>query len=146
MYYNENKEARSRNHIAVKKQHVLHIPNVRRSCGYPPRQAHAPYCTVTCGLHGSTTILHFVSQTARLCPFLPNQPKGLAGQEPEPSQATDMAVAFYFLSKVLVGRLTLLSTAFRLSNLRRQVPPRPHDARDPSSEGWNYGRNYCPII
>ena len=42
-------------------------------------------------------------------------------------------------------RLPLLSPAFRHSKLRRQVPPRPHDARDPSSEGWNYGREYCPV-
>ena len=44
----------------------------------------------------------------------------------------------------LWGRLPLLSPAFRHSNLRRRVPPRLHDARDPSSEGWNYGREYCP--
>ena len=45
----------------------------------------------------------------------------------------------------LRGRLPLLSHAFRHSNLRHQVPPRLHDARDPSSEGWNYGREYCPV-
>ena len=45
----------------------------------------------------------------------------------------------------LRGRLPLISPAFRHSNLRRQVPPRLHDARDPSSERWNYGREYCPV-
>ena len=45
----------------------------------------------------------------------------------------------------LRDRLPLLSPAFRHSNLRRQVHPRMHDARDPSSEGWNYGREYCPV-
>ena len=45
----------------------------------------------------------------------------------------------------LRGRLPFLSPAFRHSNLRRQVPPRLHDARDPGSEGWNYGREYCPV-
>ena len=45
----------------------------------------------------------------------------------------------------LRGRLPLLSPAFRYSNPRRQVPPRLHDGRDPSSEGWNYGREYCPV-
>ena len=45
----------------------------------------------------------------------------------------------------LRGRLPLLSTAFRHSNLRRQVPPRLHDAIDNSSEGWNYGREYCLV-
>ena len=45
----------------------------------------------------------------------------------------------------LRGRLPLLSPAFRHSNLRHQVTPRLHEARDPSSEGWNYGREYCPV-
>ena len=47
------------------------------------------------------------------------------------------------LGQVLRRRLPLLSPAFRHSNLRRQV--RLHDARDPSSEWWNYGREYFPV-
>ena len=62
----------------------------------------------------------------------------LVGQEPEPSQETDMALACCFLGKGLRCRLPLLSLAFRHSNLRRLVPPR--------GEGCNYGREYCPII
>ena len=69
----------------------------------------------------------------------------LVGQELEPNQATDMALACCFLGKILGRRSPLLSPAFRHSNLRRQVPPHLHDARDPSSEGWNYGREYCPV-
>ena len=34
--------------------------------------------------------------------------------------------------------------AFRHSNIRRQVPPRLHDAIDSSNERWNYGREYYP--
>ena len=45
----------------------------------------------------------------------------------------------------LRGRLPLLSPSLRHSNLRRQVPPRQYDAKDPISEGWNYGREYCPV-
>ena len=45
----------------------------------------------------------------------------------------------------LRGRFPLLSPAFRHSNLRRQEPPCLHDASDPSSEGWNYGREYCQV-
>ena len=62
--------------------------------------------------------------------------------EPEPSQATDMALACCFPGQSLRGRLPLLSPTFKHSNLRRQVPPRLHDARDPSSEVWHYGREY----
>ena len=50
----------------------------------------------------------------------------------------------------LRGRLPLLSPAFSHSNLRRQVTPRLHDARDPSSEVWNYsarnGRQISPKV
>ena len=35
---------------------------------------------------------------------------------------------------------------FRRSYFRRQVPPRPYDARDPSSERWNCGRECWPVI
>ena len=59
-------------------------------------------------------------------------------QEPEPSQATDMAVACRFVGKVLWVGCHYFPPAFSRSNLRRQVPPCLHDARDPSSEGWNY--------
>jgi len=34
---------------------------------------------------------------------------------------------------------------FRRSNFHRQVPPRPYDKRDPSSERWNCGRECWPI-
>ena len=69
----------------------------------------------------------------------------LVGQEAEPSQATDMALACCFLGKVLGVGCHYFPPAFRHSNLRRQISPRLHDARDPSSEGWNYGREYCPV-
>jgi len=34
---------------------------------------------------------------------------------------------------------------FRRSYFRRQVPPRPYGARDPSSERWNCGRECWPV-
>ena len=46
----------------------------------------------------------------------------------------------------LRGRSPLRSPAFRHSNLRRQVPPLLHEARDPSREVLKYGREYCPVI
>ena len=69
----------------------------------------------------------------------------LVGLEPEPSQATDMALACCFMGKVLWVGCHYFSPAFRHSNLRRQVPSRLHNARDPSSEQWNYGRECCPV-
>ena len=35
---------------------------------------------------------------------------------------------------------------FRRSHFRRQVPPRPYDVRDPSSERWYCGRECWPAI
>jgi hypothetical protein len=35
---------------------------------------------------------------------------------------------------------------FGRSSFRRQVPLRPHDARDPSSERWNFVGKNCPLI
>ena len=69
----------------------------------------------------------------------------LVGQEPEPSQATDMALACCFLGQVLGVGCHYFPPALRHSNLRRQVPPRLHDARDPSGERSKYGREYCPV-
>jgi hypothetical protein len=54
------------------------------------------------------------------------QPLGLFWQEPEPSQATSMALACCISRQVLRGSLPLLSPAFRRSHFRRQIPPRPH--------------------
>ena len=35
---------------------------------------------------------------------------------------------------------------FRRPHFRRQAPLRPYDARDPSSERWNCGRECWPVI
>ena len=62
------------------------------------------------------------------------------GQEPEPSQATDMALVRCILGKFLgvvcryfLPRLDVPTFAARCLHVR-------NDARDPSSERWNYGR------
>jgi len=34
---------------------------------------------------------------------------------------------------------------FRRSHFRRQAPPRPYDARDPSSKSWNCGWECWPV-
>ena len=46
------------------------------------------------------------------------QPEGRVWQVPEPSQATDMALAHCILGSFLGGRLPLLSPAFRRSHFR----------------------------
>jgi len=68
------------------------------------------------------------------------QPLGSFGQEPELSQATGMALVRCILSKFLgvvchcfPPRLDVPTFAARCLDVR-------NDARDPSSERWNYGR------
>jgi hypothetical protein len=53
------------------------------------------------------------------------QPLGLFWKEPEPSQATGMATA-RCISRQVRGSLPLLSPAFRRSQFRHQMAPRPH--------------------
>jgi len=52
------------------------------------------------------------------------QPLGRFGQRPELSQATGMALVRCILGKFLRGSLPLLSSAFRPSPFRHQLPPR----------------------
>jgi hypothetical protein len=54
------------------------------------------------------------------------QPLGLFWQEPEPSQATGMALARCISRQVLRGSLPLLSPVFKRSHFCRQMPLRPH--------------------
>jgi len=78
-------------------------------------------------------ILYYYNNSEIWYYFIINiQPLIQFGQEPEPSQATGMAM----VRCILGSSLPLLSSAFRRSNFRRQVPPR----RERSSERWNYGR------
>ena len=42
--------------------------------------------------------------------------------------------------RLIVRPLTPLPPWFRHSYFRHQVPPRPYDARDPSSERWTFGQ------
>jgi hypothetical protein len=53
------------------------------------------------------------------------QPLGRSGQRPELSQATGMALVRCIPAQILRGSLPLFSPAFRRSNFRHQVPPRP---------------------
>ena len=44
------------------------------------------------------------------------------------------------------ARRLIVRPSFRRSYFRRQVPPRPYDTRDPSSERLNCGRECWPVI
>ena len=74
--------------------------------------------------------------------------------------ALNMAVFFFFFVirarsicprctaafRLIVQPLSPPQLIFLCSHFRRQVPLSPYDARDPSSEKWNCGRECWPVI
>jgi len=64
------------------------------------------------------------------------QPLGQFGQEPEPSQATSMALVRCILGKFLGAVCHCFPPAFRHSNFCHQMG-------DPSSESWKVSGNFA---
>jgi hypothetical protein len=60
-----NTEARSRDHSCRGKAISITHSECVCSLSYPAREAHAPYCTVSCGLSGATIFCRIISLTAR---------------------------------------------------------------------------------
>ena len=58
--------------------------------------------------------------------------------------AEPMALACCFLGKVLRVGCHYFPSPLDIPTFRRHVPL--HNARDPSSEGWNYGREHLAEI
>jgi hypothetical protein len=74
------------------------------------------------------------------------QPYGQFGQEPERSQATGMALVCCILSKSLWVVCHSLPTRLDVPTYAANYLHFNNDARDPSSERWNYERECCPVI
>jgi hypothetical protein len=70
------------------------------------------------------------------------QPLGLFWQEPEPSQATGMALVCCISRQVVRSSLPLLSPAFRDSHFTARCRHIPINTSAPSSERWNCGREW----
>jgi len=68
------------------------------------------------------------------------QPLGQFGQEPEPIQATGMALVGCILSKFLVVVCNCFPPHLDVPTFAARCLHVRNDARDPSSEKWNYGR------
>jgi hypothetical protein len=68
------------------------------------------------------------------------QPLGQFGQEPEPSQATGMAPVRCILGKFLGVVCHCFSPRLDVPTFAARCLHVLNDARDPSSEKWNYGR------
>ena len=89
--------------------------------------------------YNEVKVLHIHSQLLNLF-IIVTQPLGQFGQEPEPSQATSMALVRCILGKSLgvvchcfPPRLDVPTFAVKRLHVC-------NDARDPSSERWNYGQ------
>jgi hypothetical protein len=74
------------------------------------------------------------------------QPLGRSGQRPELSQATGMALVRCILNKFLGVVCHCFPSRLDIPTFATRCPHVRHDARDPSGEGWNCGREYCPVI
>jgi hypothetical protein len=68
------------------------------------------------------------------------QPLGQFGHEPEPSQATGMALVRCILGKFLGVVCHCFPPCLDLPTCAARCLHVRNDARDPSSERWNYGR------
>ena len=56
-----------------------------------------------------------------------------------------MALICCFLGKVLGVGCHYFPPPLDIPNFAARYLPRLHDATDPSSKGWNYEREYCPV-
>jgi hypothetical protein len=71
---------------------------------------------------------------------------GRSGQRPELSQATGMALVRCILGKFLGVVCHCFPPRLDVPTFATRCPHVRHDARDPSGERWNCGREYCPVI
>jgi hypothetical protein len=73
-------------------------------------------------------------------------PRAQFGQEPEPSQATGMALVHCILGKFLGVVCHCFLPRLDVSTFAARHLQVHNDARDPRSERLNYGRECCPVI
>jgi hypothetical protein len=74
------------------------------------------------------------------------QPYGQFGQEPDPSQATGMALVRCILGKFLGVVCHCLPPRLDVPNFAARCLHVHNNARHPSSEMWNYVRECCRVI
>ena len=67
-------------------------------------------------------------------------------QEPEPSHVTGVALAHCILGKFLGVVCRCFSLPLDVPTFAARFLYVRNDARDPSSERWNCGREICPVI
>ena len=67
-------------------------------------------------------------------------------QEPEPSHVTGMALAHCILGKILGVICHCFPPPLDVATFAARCLYVCNDARDPSSERWNCGREICPVI
>ena len=78
--------------------------------------------------------------------FTSIRPLRLGWQEPEPSHVTGMALAHCILGKFLGVVCHCFSPPLDVPNFAARCLYVRNNARDPSSERWNSGREICRVI
>ena len=78
--------------------------------------------------------------------FISIQPSRPGWQEPEPSHVTGVALAHCILGKFLGVVCHCFPPPLDVPTFAARCLYVRNDARDPSSERWNCGREICPVI
>ena len=78
--------------------------------------------------------------------FISIQPQRPGWQEPQPSHVTGMALANCILAKFLGVVCHCFPPPLDVPTFNARYLYVRNEARDPSSERWNYGRENCPVI
>ena len=78
--------------------------------------------------------------------FISIQPYRPGWQEPEPSHVTGMALAHCIMGKCLGVVCHCFPPSLGVPTFAARCLYVRNDARDPSSERWNCGREICPVI
>ena len=78
--------------------------------------------------------------------FISIQPSRSDWQQPDPSHVTGMALAHCILGKFLGVVCHCFPPPLDVPNFVARCLYVRNDARDPSSERWNCGRERCPVI
>jgi hypothetical protein len=90
--------------------------------------------------YNEVKVLHILPQLLNLFIIISTQPLGQFGQEPEPSQATGMTLVCCILGKFLGIVCHCFLPPLDVPIFGARCLQVRNDARYPSSERWNYGR------
>jgi hypothetical protein len=127
----------SRNELGTPRCNARRIP-----LGHEARDESSDRNSVSC--RSLATLRYAV--TLQACKLISIQPLGRFWQDPEPSQATGMALARCILDKFLGVVCHCFPLPLDVPTFAARCLHVPNNASAPSSERWNCGREWRPVI